>query len=294
MQLPKAERLPPSMPQKQEQRVETAERESTHEQQAKRLQDLEQEPAQEPQGMLRASKRRHIEYLPSRKAPNKAPAIDTRTLASPSYKIILGVSTSDVDLDYVVGLTSQRFKQFAARMEVRTSQGYIVTPAQLEGEPFTTPLPDPQRHQQANRILWSHAESKRAAREHAEAERELMLEQGLRFDTSWRSSVVSGSTGAAHPLWWDGDHEDDVGHDHVGHEDAEEHADHGECCSCSCITSRLCGCFICMLRGCFGPHWVCFRSAAEMRRAARLSTRRAERAKVKKALRAYVNWKSMV
>ena len=132
--------------------METAERESTHEQQAKRLQDLEQEPEQEPQGMLRASKRRHIDYLPSRKAPNKAPAIDTRTLASPSYKIILGVSTSDVDLDYVVGLTSQRFKQFAARMEVRTSQGYIVTPAQLEGEPFTTPLPDPQRHQQADRL----------------------------------------------------------------------------------------------------------------------------------------------
>ena len=179
-------------------------------------------------------------------------------------------------------------------MEVRTSQGYIVTPAQLEGEPFTTPLPDPQRHQQANRILWSHAESKRAAREHAEAERELMLEQGLRFDTSWRSStesVVSGTTGAAHPLWWDGDHEEDEGHDH---EDAEEQEDHGECCSCSCVASRLCGCLICMLRGCFGPHWVCFRSAAEMRRAARLSTRRAERAKVKKALRAYVNWKSMV
>lgn len=299
MQLPMAERLPPSMPQKQEQRVETAERPSTNEhqqlQQAKRLQELEQEPGQESQGTHRVSERRHVEYLHTRKAPNKAPIIDTRTLASPSYKIILGVSTSDVDLAYVVGLTSQRFKQFAARMEVRTPQGYIVTPAQLEGEPFATShLPDPQPHQQSNRILWSHAESKRAAREHAEAERELMLEQGLRFDTSWRSStesVVSGTTGAAHPLWWDGDHEEDEGHDH---EDAEEQEDHGECCSCSCVASRLCGCLICMLRGCFGPHWVCFRSAAEMRRAARLSARRAERAKVKKALRAYVNWKSMV
>jgi hypothetical protein len=56
--------------------VETAERPSTNEhqqlQQAKRLQELEQEPEQESQGTHRVSERRHVEYLHTRKAPNRA------------------------------------------------------------------------------------------------------------------------------------------------------------------------------------------------------------------------------
>ena len=39
---------------------------------------------------------------------------------------------SDVDVAFAIGLASQRFKQFAAGMEVRTPQGRVVSPAQLE------------------------------------------------------------------------------------------------------------------------------------------------------------------
>ena len=89
---------------------------------------------------------------------------------------------------------------------------------------------------------------------------------------------LSGS----HPLW-DSDDEDDEQAN-----GAEEDSNDG--CSCGCAAARLCQCLSDVLQGCLGPHWECFKSPAELRQAAR----RAERAKIRKAFRLYMDYKSMI
>jgi len=204
-------------------------------------------------------------------------AVDTRTLSAPSYKMVLGVSSSDVDLAFAVGLASQRFKQFAGAspMEVCTPQGFVVSPEQLEGAPISPPPRDPQRQRKAQKILWSKTESKHAAREHEEAERERMVEHELRFENAWRSVAerYAPEIGLASDA------------DQVWEAAADEHLT--DECGCGSIADYLCGCVCAALRRCFGTYWRCFQSPSDARRAL-------YKAKVRRARAEYMDWKSMV
>ena len=211
--------------------------------------------------------------LPSK--PRSQCPIDTRTLAAPSYKIILGASSSDVDLAFAVGVASERFKQFASTMEVRTPQGCVVSREQLEGAPVPQ-LPPSRDLQQsrAQKITWAQAECRRAAREHAVAERERIVEHELRFETAWRSvaQTCAPAMGLSCPdqLWDDVD--DDEG-------EAQEELAACEA-YCGCLAEQI----YAVLRAICGSHWRCLRSAAERRRA--------EKELARQVLARYTDWKS--
>ena len=153
--------------------------------------------------------------------------------------MIMGVPSSEVDLAFAMGLASQRFVQLAqGHLEVHTPQGRVVSPQRLRSSgragrtmhrqspvpltdlqltPFSPAKLDSKRDAsqlRAHARMWALAESRRAAREHAEAESERCAELGLRFEGGWlpvdqRRPPPVGYAGSPNDLWDDDLSDDD-------------------------------------------------------------------------------------
>lgn len=128
--------------------------------------------------------------LPPRIAASGELRLDTRHMAAPSYKLVLGTSSSELDLAQTLEL-SQGFQLLArAGVDVYSTQGALspehTTRASKRCAAVPTPsLPPvikarPAQAKATSPIRWCEAEGKRAAREHEAAENErLAIERGV-------------------------------------------------------------------------------------------------------------------
>lgn len=188
-----------------------------------------------------------------------ADVVDTRALAAPSYKVVMSTSPSDIELAYALQVTSQRFQHLVSHsLEVRSMQGVLLNPAALDGVP-SPPAPRERRVPPARKILWSIADSKRAAQEHAEAERDRLVDLAA---VARQLAPPAAPSDASSDVW--GDSDDEPLPDLSGDDDH---------CGCSCLANRFVRCWYVVLRATCGGHWRILRSPTTAERHERAVTR---------------------